>query len=75
MDPEPKLEAERTGNSSVVYRALYVGKLHPDVTEVTLWQTFSSTGQIVSIKLCRDMMTREFLGYAYINFSRPADGK
>ncbi|XP_057206218.1 polyadenylate-binding protein 1-like [Triplophysa rosa] len=55
--------------------SLFVGDLHPEVSEFLLHQTFSPFGPIQSVRVCRDRVTWRSLRYGYVNFVNVADAE
>lgn len=66
-------QAASGGKPTVV--SVFVGDLDPTVGEDQLLETFRGSGPIISVRVCRDIITRKSLGYGYVNFQNHADAE
>eukprot|EP00262_Sarcandra_glabra_P012239 TRINITY_DN3114_c0_g2_i2.p1 TRINITY_DN3114_c0_g2~~TRINITY_DN3114_c0_g2_i2.p1 ORF type:complete len:655 (+),score=137.81 TRINITY_DN3114_c0_g2_i2:648-2612(+) len=79
VQPQPPLSGPNgaanngNGGNQFVSTSLYVGDLDLNVTDSQLYDLFSQLGQVVSVRVCRDLSTRRSLGYAYVNYSNNQD--
>lgn len=65
--------ANAGGSNQFTTTSLYVGDLDYSVSDSQLYDLFNQVGQVVSVRVCRDLSTGRSLGYGYVNYSNQQD--
>lgn len=52
----------------------FVANLHPGITELMLYDKFSTVGPVRLVNIGRDLETHQRLGYAYVYFHKAEHG-
>ena len=63
------------GGPSFISASLYIGDLLPEVNEGLLFKIFNAVGPVALIHVCPDAVTRNSLGYAYVNYHQTIDAE
>ncbi|KAK4340217.1 hypothetical protein RND71_041679 [Anisodus tanguticus] len=66
-------QPQQGGNANQFVTSLYVGDLDVNVTDSQLYDLFNQLGQVVSVRVCRDLTSQRSLGYGYVNYGNPQD--
>lgn len=75
MATQVQMQAVTVGasGSAQFMTSLYVGDLDVNVMDSQLYDLFSQMGDVVSVRVCRDLTIGQSLGYGYVNYGNRQD--
>ncbi|XP_075520983.1 polyadenylate-binding protein 2-like [Primulina tabacum] len=75
MQPQVQVVNAVPSGGAPFVTSLYVGDLDANVTDSQLYDLFIQMGDVVSVRVCRDLTSRRSLGYGYVNYGNPQEAE
>ena len=75
VSPTTVLQQGQLATPPLTMASIYIGDLDPAISDDALSEVFKPFGTVLSVRVCRDIITRRSLGYGYVNFQHRAEAE